>query len=44
MGLQVKGNAQANPDQKIDMTFQAGKLYSISYHLPKEQRDILRLK
>lgn len=44
MGLQMKTAAQANPDQKIDVTFEAAKEYSINYNLPKEQCDIVHIK
>ena len=44
MGLQVKSSAHSNPEQKIDVDFDAGKEYKINYNLPKEQRDILHMK
>lgn len=44
MGLQVKTAAHANPEQKIDVSFDAGREYKITYNLPKEQREILHVK
>ncbi|KAL9951557.1 hypothetical protein ACROYT_G044241 [Oculina patagonica] len=44
MGLQVKTAAHANPEQKIDVNFDAGKEYKFTYNLPKEQREILHVK
>ena len=44
MGVRAKGNAHANAGHKIDATFEAAKEYKITYHLPKEQREILHIK
>lgn len=44
MGVRMKAAAHSDTEHKANANYAAGQGYSMTYHVPQEQRDILNIQ